>query len=218
MRMVSRFLAFLAALAAAGCFFGGEEDLATGKKITPGFYSGGYAHIENAEGLESEFILNANGDFWLFWITENQPWYDLRGKWGQKNSELIFSEMEEIWGAFTTWLPVEDDTNAVAKVTAKSFSRKEWTPLRQKPYWIKYQRKSVLELGDGVYQSISAFPGDSTDTVVAKTTTPCGAVIFSTPTPRTLWNCSRQRPSGTNSARCWRRRRISRGDTTFRIR
>jgi hypothetical protein len=162
-----RILAVLSALLAAGCFFGGDNETSTvpdpvkpdstakAKLIVPGMYVGDYAWIDSGKhGLESEFILDTNGTYRLFWISENEAVYDQRGNWNQRDSSFYFSKSQETWvagGVFSNFESIEDDTNSVRSVTDTSFIRREWTPLRQKPYWITYHKRVYPKLTDGSY-------------------------------------------------------------------
>lgn len=159
--------ALLVALSLAGCF--GGEDGGTGtpvtpqdtakvvKKIAPGTYVGNYAAYDSTLTLESEFSLGADGAFRFFWIADNEAFGDLKGSWYQKDSNLHFTGMTESYldrgaGLFVPGISMEDDTNSVREVTDTSFIRKEWTPLRQKPYWVAYRKKSFNALKSGNYQ------------------------------------------------------------------
>lgn len=178
--MSRKILAALSALVAAGCFFGGESDSPTSltdgnphaeqgakiKSIRPGVYVGDYTWIDsNSHGLESEFILDTGGTYRLFWISENEAVYDQHGNWVQRDSDFYFTGTVETWvsnGAFDGFEAIEDDTNAVLNVTDTSFQRREWTPLRQKPYWITYTRKTFPMLSEGTYRFEKTYGSDST--------------------------------------------------------
>lgn len=176
--MSKKILIAISALLTAGCFFGGESDAPTSitadtkdtdtakvKLIKPGIYAGDYAWIDsNKAGLESEFILDSNGSFRLFWISENEAVYDQRGNWHQKDSNFFFNGATETWaqgGIFDNFTAIEDDTNAIVGVTDSSFRRREWTPLRQKPYWITYSRKTYPTLREGTYTLKRTYGSDS---------------------------------------------------------
>lgn len=167
----------LSLMALAGCL--GGDELATApdpvkdttktapkiKLITPGSYQGDYAWIDsNKHGLESEFILDASGTYRLFWIADSEAVYDQRGNWHQADSNFYFSGVQEAWvsnGIFNDFASMEDDTNAVREVTDDAFIRREYTPLRQKPYWITYHRKAFPRLADGEYFLDKTFGTDS---------------------------------------------------------
>jgi hypothetical protein len=176
--MSKRILLVLSALLAAGCFFGGEGETSTepdkvdpkdtipkAKLIVPGVYTGDYTWIDsNNHGLESEFVLDANGKYRLFWISENEAVYDQRGNWHQKDSNFYFNSITDAWvysGVFDNFSILEDDTNAVIGVTDTSFTRREYTPLRQKPYWITYHKVNYPSLKDGEYRLAKSIERDS---------------------------------------------------------
>jgi hypothetical protein len=176
-------LTALSALFAAGCFFGGEEDsplpivpdpkvndtLPKVRRIVPGVYVGDYSWIDSGRtGFDSEFLLDTNGTYRVFWISENEAVYDQRGAWIQRDSSLFFSGSEDTWvdgGVFAFYAGMEDDTNSVRNVTDSTFIRREWTPLRQKPYWITYRRVTYPKLSDGVYTLTKTFGSDSNKVV-----------------------------------------------------
>lgn len=156
-------------LALAGCF-GGEGDTATNtggngqtgggdiKSLKAGLYVGDYAPYDTAEqGWESEFHLDADGNFRFFWILGNMPVGDIQGKWVQRDSNLQFSSMTESFldmnsETFPPAYRIDDDTNAVRAVTDTSFIRREWTLLRQKPYWVTYTLRAIPAVKQGTYQ------------------------------------------------------------------
>lgn len=177
--MSKRILIVLASLLAAGCFVGGDNETSTlpgkktdtlpsFKKIQPGTYTGDYSWIDsNRHGLESEFILDEKGAYRLFWIADSEAVYDQRGTWGQKDSNFHLFGITEAWvssGVFSGFTKMEDDTNTVVNVTDDSFTRREYTPLRQKPYWITYKRKTYPTLANGEYRLTKTF-GTDTDKV-----------------------------------------------------
>jgi hypothetical protein len=169
------FLISVSAILASGCFFGGESDSSTAasktKGVSPGFYVGDYAWIDsNRHGLESEFVLAEDGTYRLFWIADNEAVYDQRGSWLHKDGSFFLSLAEDAWlygGVFDGFAPVDDDTNLIANVTDSSFTRREWTPLRQKPYWITYHKSSVPKLHEGEYLLEKSY-GEDTDKVMYK--------------------------------------------------
>ena len=174
--------AAIAALTVSGCLFGDPDETATqtvtGKDknpkdtaakmrfIVPGVYSGDYAWIDsNKHGLESEFQLDQKGKYRLFWISENEAVYDQHGEWNQKDANFFFSGTSEAWvssGVFADFTSMEDDTNAVSNVTDTTFTRREYTPLRQKPYWITYHKRNYPVLAKGDYHLIKTYGEDST--------------------------------------------------------
>ncbi|MDB5102668.1 MAG: hypothetical protein JWP91_357 [Fibrobacteres bacterium] len=179
--MSKRILLAFSALVAAGCFFGGQDESSTepvkgnpkstdtlpkARLIVPGMYVGDYAWIDsNKHGLESEFILDTNGTFSLFWISANEAVYDQHGRWVQRDSSFFFSGTTDTWvssGVFSGFKDMENDTNSVRNVTDSTFTRREWTPLRQKPYWITYKRKTVPKLREGDYLLEKIYGEDST--------------------------------------------------------
>ncbi|MDQ3000699.1 MAG: hypothetical protein M3Y08_05505 [Fibrobacterota bacterium] len=157
--MSKTLLLSISALFAAGCFFGGEDDTSTAasqsKTLSPGFYVGDYAWIDsNKHGLESEFVLDTDGSYRLFWILHNDAVYDQWGSWLQRDSTVFLSLVEDAWldgGVFDGFVPQEDDTNLISNITDTSFTRREWTPLRQKPYWITYHKSTAPRLHEGAY-------------------------------------------------------------------
>jgi hypothetical protein len=166
-----RFSLALAVLAATGCFFGGDDEKATGfAKVSPGFYVADYDAIPklpngepgNWRGLGGEISLSTEGGFRMFWTFDTSLVYELRGKWGQKDFGLYFTDMMEMLLAQPdSMTPVfEADTCEVMDVTANSFIRKEYTPLRQKPYWIKYTKADPPQVKPGTYRL--TVEGDST--------------------------------------------------------
>lgn len=166
--------ALLLSLSLAGCF-GGEDgatsppvnpnDTAkTAKKIAPGTYVGDYGPYDSSHVLESEFTLAADGTFRFFWFVENDAYGDFKGSWFQRDSNLYFSGMTESYnngGLFDSGATMENDTNHIREVTDSSFLRKEWTPLRQKPYWIAYNKKVFAPIKSGNYQFESEIMLDS---------------------------------------------------------
>lgn len=176
------------ALLLAGCF-GGEDDASTmgpenpgnpasTRKITPGFYVGDYSRIDSERfaGMESEFLMDADGSFEHLFIYQDDAIFDHSGKWAQSGGDFIFTETlvsESNQGVFDGYAPLEDDTNSVRNVTDSGFTRNEWTPLRQKPYWMAYKRKTDFpKLSQGIYYHhvIDTF------TIVADTSDTTGAV------------------------------------------
>jgi hypothetical protein len=183
--MSNRILVALSALLAAGCFFGGQNESSTepandnpkttdslpkARMIAPGMYVGDYAWIDsNKHGLGSEFVLDTNGSFRLFWVSENEAVYDQRGGWLQRDSSFYFSNIQDTWvanGIFSDYKGMEDDTNSVRNVTDSSFTRREWTPLRQKPYWIAYKKMTFPKLKEGLYVLKKTYGNDSDSTRV----------------------------------------------------
>lgn len=179
--MSKRILLVPTALFVAGCLFGGNNETSTVpvtkpndttktfKPIAAGTYTGDYSWIDTARhhGLESEFILDSKGNYRLFWIADSEAVYDQRGTWAMPDSNLYFRGASEAWvssGVFSDFTKMEDDTNAVVNVTDDSFTRREYTPLRQKPYWITYKRKTYPKLVEGVYKLSKTF-GTDTDAV-----------------------------------------------------
>jgi hypothetical protein len=178
-------LALSFALAGTGCFFGGEGDTSTvpdkkdsvavvekTKLLSSGLYVGDYTWIDsNKAGLESEFILNQNGSFQLFWVSENEAVYNLSGSWAQVDSNLQFHKLTESWvrnGIFSNFTEIEDDTNSLVNITDSSFVRREYTPLRQKPYWITYTKKNYPSLKEGEYQIVKTYPNPTPEDSLAK--------------------------------------------------
>jgi hypothetical protein len=167
---------FALVLSLGGCFGGNDsEDDPAGpgidpdrtsnlRKLAPGLYEGDYTAYDSIYGLESEFLLNEDGSYRFFWFTTNTVVADIRGNWFQRDSNVHFNGIREAYvdgGIFYPGLPIEDDTNAVRQITETSFIRKEWTPLRQKPFWINYRRKTVNPLGDGTFRFSQEYPVDS---------------------------------------------------------
>lgn len=179
--MANRKSILLSALLCAGCIFGGDNDSPTGvpgpaskppeppspiRWIAPGAYAGDYSAInENNHGLQSEFVLDPGGNFDLMWIIGNESVIHHRGRWSQRDSSFFFESMTDTWLAddslFVHPGELENDTNAIREVTDTSFIRLEWTPLRQKPYWIPYRKIPVPALRSGRY-SVSKSYTDST--------------------------------------------------------
>lgn len=162
------------ALFLAGCF-GGEGDSPTyadsgngSAMLKPGLYVGDYTPYDTSgRGWQSEFTLSEDGSFRFFWLLDNQPIGDIRGKWFQRDSSLHLNAVSETYldqrqGFFVDPYPVENDTNTVRNVTKTSFMRKEWTLMRQKPYWITYTRRDLPRLGEGAYQYFTEVPIDAT--------------------------------------------------------
>lgn len=174
-------LALLLALSLAGCF-GGEDggtnapvdpgDTATAAgKVAPGTYVGDYGSYDSSKTLESELTFGADGAFRFFWIAENEAFGDFEGSWFQRDSNLHFTGMTESYnngGLFDSGTAMENDTNLVRDVTDSSFLRKEWTPLRQKPYWIPYRKKAFASLKPGNYQFETRFMLDSVTSATAR--------------------------------------------------
>lgn len=178
----------LAALLLAGCF-GGEDDASTTgpenpdnstatRKITPGLYAGDYSRIdaERYAGMESEFLMAADGSFKHLFIYGDEAIFDHSGRWAQSGGDFFFTGItvsESSRGVFDVASPLEDDTNSVRDVTDSGFTRNEWTPLRQKPYWIGYRRKTDFpKLSQGIYYHHVL----DTFTIVADTSDTTGAV------------------------------------------
>lgn len=181
--MGKRLFILLCALAATGCFFGGENDAATEyplvardpadtvprvepprvRFVTPGTYVGDYTWIDsNVYELESELVLEAKGTFHLGWIQKNENIITQNGEWSQRDSQFFFKSILETYvgsdSLFRFSDSLEDDTNLVRNLTDTSFLRLEWTPLRQKPYWIPYRRRIVPGLQEGVYILKKSYP------------------------------------------------------------
>ena len=184
-----RLSAPILALLLAGCF-GGDDDTSTigpenpddspaVRKIAPGLYAGGYGWIDTTRfaGMESEFLMGADGAFEHLFIYQDDAIFDHTGKWAQRGGDFIFTGMlvsESERGVFDAYAPLEDDTNSVRDVTASGFSRLEWTPLRQKPYWITYKRiPDFPKVSEGVYYHhvIDTFTvvADTSDTTAVDT-------------------------------------------------
>lgn len=178
--MAKRKSILLSALVFGGCIFGGEGDSPTGvpgpatqppepppiRWISPGAYAGDYSGLDsNRNNLESEFVLDPGGDFDLLWIVGNEAVIHQRGTWSQRDSSFFFDSMTETWLADDSLFlhpgGLENDTNAVREVTDTSFLRLEWTPLRQKPYWVPYRKLATPALKHGRYSLTKAYP-DST--------------------------------------------------------
>lgn len=181
-------LCALCALFIAGCF-GGDGDSSTigpektgdstaTRKIVPGLYVGDYSWIDTARfaGMQSEFLMDADGTFNHLFIYRDDALFDQSGRWAQSGGSFIFTDIvfsESDFGVFGIFDPMEDDTNSVRDVTDSTFTRSEWTPLRQKPYWITYKRKTDFpKLSEGVYYH-HVF---DTLTIVADTSDTTGAV------------------------------------------
>jgi len=176
-------IAALFTLSLAGCF-GGEEETDTNpiipvdstkaaKKLSPGLYVGDYSPFDTTGSWESEFTLNLDGSFRFYWILRNEAIGDIKGKWFQKDSSLYFDDVTETFinqnsGFFVDGEVVEDDTNSVRDVTDSSFTRKEWTLMRQKPYWVSYKKKSFAQLKGGDYQYTRDIKVDDTTTLKVK--------------------------------------------------
>lgn len=173
----------------AGCIFGGSDDTSTigpespgetvaTRKIVPGLYVGDYGLIDSNlfAGLHSEFLMGADGAFEHVFIYEDDALVDQTGKWAQQGGDFIFTGIqasESNQGVFGFSDAIEDDTNSVRDVTDSTFTRREWTPLRQKPYWIAYKRKTAVpKLSEGPYYHHVL----DTFTVVADTSDTTGAV------------------------------------------
>lgn len=160
-------LCALGALSIAGCF-GGSDDASTmgpekpgdstaTRKITPGLYVGDYSWIDTTRftGMQAEFLMDADGSFKHLFIYQDEAIFDHSGRWAQSGGDFIFTDIvvsESDFGVFDIPEPMEDDTNSVRDVTDSTFTRSEWTPLRQKPYWITYKRKTDFpKLSEGAY-------------------------------------------------------------------
>lgn len=176
-------ISLFSALFGAGCFFGGEDDSALPiveepktndtlpkvRRIVPGLYTGDYSWIDSGRaGLESEFLLDTNGAYRLFWISKNEAVYDQHGAWIQKDSAFLFTRAEETWrqdGIFSNYAQMENDTNSLRNVTDSGFVRREWTPLRQRPYWIAYHRMTYPKLREGLYTHTESYT-NTTDSII----------------------------------------------------
>lgn len=162
------------ALSLAGCF-GGEDDSLThpdktpkdtvkSSRLSPGFYVGDYSPFDSLKEWNSEFTLNADGTYRFYWIRTNEAVEDIRGSWAHKDSNLYTTAVTESFlsrGVFGPGSPVEGDTNSIRDVTDSSFIRKEWTWIRQKPYWVTYRKKNLPRLQAGDYQYVQETAGDS---------------------------------------------------------
>lgn len=172
--------ACLALLLSLGGCFGGEDakDNPVGPsrganvaRISPGLYVGDYTPYAPADilggELESEFLIGADGAYRFFWFLDNTPVVDVLGDWTQRDSLVYFDGVSEAYldqdlGFFYPGVPVEGDTNVVRDVTANSFTRREWTPLRQKPLWVTYRKRDAEDLpGDGSFTYSEDFAVDS---------------------------------------------------------
>jgi hypothetical protein len=182
----------LCTLFLAGCIFGGSDDTSTlgpetdelpegataARKIIPGLYLGDYSWIDTNRfaGTESQFLMNADGTFEHLFIYRDDAIFDQSGKWTQKGGSFIFTDMvvsESDRGVFDYADSLEDDTNSVRDVTESAFVRSEWTPIRQKPYWITYKKAAEFpKVSAGAYYHhvIDTF------TIVADTSDTTGAV------------------------------------------
>lgn len=193
----------LLVLALAGCFGGADEEagnpLKPGKGgegsgsllLSPGLYAADYSLLDSArQGWESEFTLDSSGGFRHILFVQNDPVGDTRGRWFQRDSSLYFSQVTESYmdpnsGFFPAGYSIEDDTNAIREVTDTSFIRKEWTLLRQKPYWVTYRKKSVGTLADGAYEYArdvvvpASDTGSDTVTVRVRLTFDGGGFLYS---------------------------------------
>jgi hypothetical protein len=192
---LSQALVSLFVLSLAGCFGGADEEAgnpldpgpagqgSNTRSLSPGLYTADYSLLDTArQGWESEFTLDSSGGFRHFLIVQNEPVGDTRGRWIQRDSNLFFSQVTESYmdqntGFFPEGYSIEDDTNAVREITDTSFIRKEWTLLRQKPYWVAYRKKSVGALEDGTYEY-------ARDVVVPSSDTGAGADTADTVTVR----------------------------------
>jgi hypothetical protein len=61
-------------------------------------------------------------------------------------------------------------SNAVRLVTDTSFTRREYSPVRQKPLWVTYTRRNYPALKSGAYLLVKTYPQDSTTTLDVKFT------------------------------------------------
>lgn len=180
--MVKSLLILLFVLASAGCFFGGENDAATDfpfaatdpedtvptvepprvRFVTPGTYAGDYTWIDsNIYELESELVLEARGTFHHGYFQHNETIITQDGEWSQRDSQFFFKSILQTYlnsdSLFQFPDSLDDDTNLVRNLTDTSFLRLEWTPLRQKPYWITYRRKAVPDLEEGRYTLVKSY-------------------------------------------------------------
>ena len=163
-------LVLVTSLNFVGCIFGGEGDTSTiidkkdsvavikTKSISPGFYVADYAWIDSGKaGWESEIDLNSDGTFRQFWIQFNEAAYEERGRWAQHDSSIHFLNRfaaPPYNGAFfdADYQSLTPDTNFLGQITDTSFNRLEYTPYRQKPYWIPYVKRGYPTLKNGAYQ------------------------------------------------------------------
>jgi hypothetical protein len=147
------------------------------RKITPGLYIGDYGRIDanRFTGMEAEFLMDADGSFKHLFIYQDEALFDHSGRWAQSGGDFIFTGLtvsESHQGVFDVFNPMEDDTNSVRDVTDSGFTRNEWTPLRQKPYWMAYKRKTDFpKLSQGAYYhhvlDTSIIVADTSDTTGA---------------------------------------------------
>jgi hypothetical protein len=171
----------------AGCFGGDDDASTTGpgnpkdytatRKIKPGLYVGDYSWIDTNRfaGTQSEFLLDADGAFEHVFIFQDDAIFDQKGSWAQKGGNLLFTDVlssQSNGGVFEYFDPLEDDTNSVRDVTDSAFTRSEWTPLRQKPYWITYKLQADFpKLSEGLYYhhvlDTSIIVADTSDTTGA---------------------------------------------------
>ncbi len=172
-------------LVVTGCFFGGAGDsaitevkkdtvvnLPKTKSLVPGLYVGDYTWIDsNKMGLESELNLQSTGEYQLSLIQVNEAVYNQKGTWALHDSSMHFENAEAAGGNggfFYKYSKIENDTNSIRNITDTSFIRLEYTPLRQKPYWITYRKRSYPKLSFGYYQHIKSYQKDSVTTIDVK--------------------------------------------------
>lgn len=171
------------ALSLGGCFGGEDADdnpvdpqdtsKISGNKLKPGLYVGDYSPYDTAGRWESEFTLSQDGAYRFFWVIDNEPIGDIQGSWFQRDSSLHFTGIKESYmdqgsGLFLPGEGVEDDTNSVRNVTDSSFVRREWTLLRQKPYWVTYRKKNYRTLSNGTFQYSRDIQIDSSTNLTVK--------------------------------------------------
>jgi hypothetical protein len=175
-RLIAVVFSALLASYLTGCFGGDEDsstspikktprDTSTTRFIVPGQYVGDYNWIDsNRFSLESEFKLDSSGVFRHLFVFDNEATYDHSGNWVQKAGAFYFSNIHFSavdGGLFDGSSPMEDDTNAVRDITDSTFTRLEWTPLRQKPYWITYKKKTYPQIKEGTYRLSKTHGEDS---------------------------------------------------------
>jgi hypothetical protein len=155
----------ICALSIAGCFGGDNDSSTTGpetpmdttRKIAPGLYVSDYSWIDTIRfaGMESEFLMDADGTFKHLFVYDDEAIFYHSGRWAQSGGNFLFTGIlvsQTVHGIFDEFVPMEDDTNSVRDVTDSTFTRREWTPLRQKPYWITYKRKTDFpKVSEGAY-------------------------------------------------------------------